>query len=67
MVQITTGKSPEILGSKLVRGRDLVNVKWMRKGGLRRARCDVLRKVSKDIRIWVQVHLQRNVMDMHLL
>jgi hypothetical protein len=66
VVQIPGGKSSEVLGSKLVGGRDSVN-EWVGKGGLRRARCNLLRKVAKDIMFLVElVHLQRNVMNMYL-
>jgi hypothetical protein len=62
VVQITICESSEILGSRLAGGRDPVN-KWMGKGGLRMARCNVLRKVTKEVML---VHLQRNIMDMYL-
>jgi hypothetical protein len=62
VVQITIGQSSEVVGSRLVGGRDPVN-KCMGKGGLRRARCNVLRKVAKEVML---VHLQRNIMDMYL-
>lgn len=66
MVQIPGGKSSEVLGSKLVGSRDSVN-EWVGKGGLRRARCNLLRKVANDIMFLVElVHLQRNVMNMYL-
>lgn len=63
MVEIPIGQSSEVLGSRLVGGRDPVN-QWVGKGGLRRARCNVLREVIKEIVFLV--HLQRNVMDMYL-
>jgi hypothetical protein len=62
VVEIPIGQSSEVLGSMLVGGRDPVN-KWMGEGGLRRARCNGLRKVAKEVFL---VHLQRNVMDMYL-
>jgi hypothetical protein len=60
---MTNGQSSEVLGSMLVGGRDPVN-KWIGKGGLRRARCNVLRKVAKNVTFLV--HLQRDIMDMYL-
>jgi hypothetical protein len=62
VVQIPIGQSSEVLGSRLVGGRD--PVKWMGKGGLRRVGCNALGKVTKEIMFLV--HLQRNVMGMYL-
>lgn len=59
MVQKPYGKSSQVLGSRLIRGRDLDE--WVRKGSLRRARYSMLRNVAKVI----LVHLQRNVVDMY--
>jgi hypothetical protein len=55
VVQITIGESSEIFCSSLVGGRDPVN-KWMRKGGMNKARWIVLRNVSEGITF--QVHLR---------
>jgi hypothetical protein len=59
VVQITTGKSSEILCTSLVGSRDPVN-KGVRKGVLNRARCIILRSVAKRIHLW------RDVLDIHL-
>jgi hypothetical protein len=51
MVQIMTDESSEIFCSCLrgrVGGRDTMN-KWMRKGGLNKAWCDVRRNVAKGV------------------
>lgn len=65
MVQVLNGKSPKVLGSIRIEGRDLMNnCVMMGKGSLRTARHNMLRKISKDIKFLV--HLQRNVMDICL-
>ena len=61
VVQMTIGQSSEVLGSGVIGSRDPVN-KW--KGGLRRARCNVLRKIAIGVMFWV--HLRRNIMEMYL-
>ena len=58
--QISDGKSSEVLGSRLVGGRD--SNEWVGKSILRRAKCNVLGKVAKV----VLVHLQRNDMNMYI-
>ena len=45
MMQVTTGKSPEILCCWLTGNRDPVS-KWIGERSLSRARCDILRRVA---------------------
>ena len=66
VIPITTGKSSEILWSRLVRSRHTVN-KWMRKGSLRRVWHPMLgaKEVTFLIHLWQTIlkTYQGNIID----
>ena len=59
VMQITNGESSEIFCSSWVGGRNPV-----RKGGLNKTWCVMLRNVAEGDRFWI--HLQRNILEMYL-
>jgi hypothetical protein len=66
VVQITTGESSEIFCSCWVGGGDLVMNKRLRKGGLNKVRCIILRSVAEAERVAFWIDLRRNISEIYL-